>query len=737
MKRRHFVQFAGSTLATIGLSQTRFLQQSQQYGRVLAQNTPRKLALLVGINEYPRSDRFFPLYGCANDVELQKNLLIARFGFNPADIVTLTDTQASRDNIIETFQEHLIKQAQTGDVVVFHFSGHGSEVIDPSPLDPNYPYNSTFVPADDRATETGVVRDIMGQTLFLLLYALGQKTENVTSVLDSCHSGGGIRGEVRVRSAQAGKRASDAEFALQEQLLSQIGWTPAQFQERREEGIAAGVAIASAQRSQLAADYRFEDFYAGAFSFLLTQYLWQETGEVSEAISLLQERIEPLNNKQTPLYETAPQAPDSNTVYFTNPIKSAAQAVILNVSQNEATVWLGGIDPNNLEAFSPGALLSPVNNTNNTRGSQQLQLLERNGLTAKVALPSNLPPGTLLQETARVIPPDWRLGIGIDPTLDSETATIQEGLQALERIDAIPAQNAARPYPEKVHYILSRMSEAYQEQLRAENRDEILPVGSIGLFSPALEVVPKSFGSVRENVESAIARLTPKLRSLLAARVIKLTLNAESSTLAVNATMNLENRGNQILGTAFTVRGCNRPKECKAGTSRNPQVALSVGNQFFFNVENNENQALYLSVLAIDSSGEITVLFPNQFQESLSEAELQASTQIPPRSKIKIPDRDRGDVFTLIGEEAGTGEVLILLSPQPMTTALSRLQELSRARGEQAQGPVVLSNPLAVVNDVLGDVGTRGSGIRGGSDGQIAATSLAALSISFAVVEQT
>jgi hypothetical protein len=53
------LQFAGSTLATLGLSQLN-IQQADRYGKVLAQSTPRKLALLVGINEY--SDQ--PLRGC-------------------------------------------------------------------------------------------------------------------------------------------------------------------------------------------------------------------------------------------------------------------------------------------------------------------------------------------------------------------------------------------------------------------------------------------------------------------------------------------------------------------------------------------------------------------------------------------------------------------------------------------------------------------------------------------------
>ncbi|MBE9124991.1 MULTISPECIES: caspase family protein [unclassified Coleofasciculus] len=149
IKRRQFLQFAGSALATIGFSQLDIIRQGDRYGKIMAQDTPRKLALLVGINDYPKSDRFRNLYGCLNDVELQQQLLIHRFGFNKNDILTLTNTQASRQGILDAFNEHLVKQSKPGDVVVFHFSGHGSEVFDPNPIDPNYKLNSTFVPADD------------------------------------------------------------------------------------------------------------------------------------------------------------------------------------------------------------------------------------------------------------------------------------------------------------------------------------------------------------------------------------------------------------------------------------------------------------------------------------------------------------------------------------------------------------------------------------------------------------
>jgi len=68
------------------------------------------------------------LNGCVTDVELQRELLIYRFGFLAADILILTDAQATRENIETAFVEHLTAQGKPGDVVVFHFSGYGSKV---------------------------------------------------------------------------------------------------------------------------------------------------------------------------------------------------------------------------------------------------------------------------------------------------------------------------------------------------------------------------------------------------------------------------------------------------------------------------------------------------------------------------------------------------------------------------------------------------------------------------------
>lgn len=207
ISRRNLFLLAGSTLATLGFSQSNFLQKAESYGKFLAKSTSRKVALLVGINDYKSS----PLQGCLSDVKLQRNLLKYRFGFNKEDIHTLTNEQATRENILQAFEEYLIKQAKPDDVVVLHFSGHGSRINDPDPIFvsfvDNTGLNGTLVPIDallppGYPQQGGQVKDIMGHTLFLLMASV--KSENFTAVLDSCFSGGATR-DFRVRSRDGGK----------------------------------------------------------------------------------------------------------------------------------------------------------------------------------------------------------------------------------------------------------------------------------------------------------------------------------------------------------------------------------------------------------------------------------------------------------------------------------------------------------------------------------------------------
>ena len=374
ISRRHFFQFAGSTLATLGLSQLN-IQQANRYGKVLAQGTPRKLALLVGINEYSAQ----PLRGCVNDMELQRQLLIHRFGFNPKDIHTLTDGQATRQGILEAFEEYLIRQAKPGDVVVYHYSGHGSRVIDPNPIvvEPGSKdgLNGTFVPINSSlpSEQGGVVEDIMGHTLFLLMLAL--KSENFTAVLDSCYSGGATRDiRVRARDSQGKKvQISPAEKSYQDQWLSRLNLSREDYVKLYRRGVAKGVVLAATDPNEKAIDMPWNGFYVGAFTYLLTQYLWQQTSTPEKAITYAVENI-PKDFEQTPLTEVKVNSGyEKQPIYFTNTSNPAADAVITEVKGNQVKLWLGGVNPAAMKTVRQGKVFTTVGAKESSSGRVTLQ----------------------------------------------------------------------------------------------------------------------------------------------------------------------------------------------------------------------------------------------------------------------------------------------------------------------------------------------------------------------------
>src|SRR6185295_4044071 len=85
-------------------------------------------AVLVGIDEYERSD-VPSLRGCVNDVALVRGLLKQYFEVPNEDIRVLVNGRATKANILARL-ESTIARAEPGDVVVFYYSGHGSQVRD-------------------------------------------------------------------------------------------------------------------------------------------------------------------------------------------------------------------------------------------------------------------------------------------------------------------------------------------------------------------------------------------------------------------------------------------------------------------------------------------------------------------------------------------------------------------------------------------------------------------------------
>jgi uncharacterized caspase-like protein len=160
-------------------------------------------ALLIGINDYtashltaaPRSkaapgrDIWPDLPGAVNDAAGMRDMITAQYGFDPPEIVTLTDQTATRDAILRSIRSHLIDGVQRNDVVFFYFAGHGSQVRNSKSDEPDK-LDESIVPADSRLGAP----DIRDKELRRLFNEIIDRGAKLTVMIDACHSGSGARG---------------------------------------------------------------------------------------------------------------------------------------------------------------------------------------------------------------------------------------------------------------------------------------------------------------------------------------------------------------------------------------------------------------------------------------------------------------------------------------------------------------------------------------------------------------
>jgi hypothetical protein len=139
-------------------------------------------ALLIGVSRY----RALPaLPGAGNDIDYMRSILERRLGFRSSAIEEVRDEAATREGILEAF-DRLARASGPDSVVYVHYSGHGSQVPDIDG-DEDDGLDESIVPFDGR---TPGIRDITDDELGQRLAAIEGA---VVVVLDSCHSGTATR----------------------------------------------------------------------------------------------------------------------------------------------------------------------------------------------------------------------------------------------------------------------------------------------------------------------------------------------------------------------------------------------------------------------------------------------------------------------------------------------------------------------------------------------------------------
>ena len=682
--RRQFLQ-AGLT-SLIGwqfLSRDRLAFAAEQYIQQASTSKQRKRALLIGINQYDAkedisqnfaSNGWLPLHGCVNDVELQKELLIHRFGFAPQDIITLTDREATRNNIFEAITTHLVAQTLPDDLVVVHFSGHGSRLGT---------YN-TLVPVDSGLPQNlENLKDITEQEWRSWLQAIA--TDRILSVID------------------AGFYYPNVSAIGNFRLRSRIGlkkWQPPteieQIKKQPVEKSPIGTTLRAVSGDMLCADAQWSGFSSGAFTYALVQQMWQITPATTIYVVMGNVATEldrkALHNENLTIdkqiaemveIESAPQkAIDSHTFATFLPVSTlGSDGTIINSTDDLADVCLAGLPIAVLSNYMAGSILQ-------TDLQTIVQLKSRNGFNGKVEvlgdrtnnqklnqkLDQKLASGQLLQEVIRAISYNVKLAIALDL-----------GLSKIERVEATSA--------------FSTLPNMFGVNANEQCADCLFGVqsASYGLFTVGHTPILGSFGAVGESVGVAIKRLQPFLESLLAAKLIRITENQAASHLDVRVTLKaiigVDERSITIASKSSARASLIPASSTISNTVRTKPI--NIGDRLECHIENFSDQTLYVRIFCLDPRSKI--LTPNFIVIPYANDGI-----ISPLETLTIP-YPKAPMNWAVSAPKGMVDVQVVISRLPLLQVVKTL-ETSQRQASSLNGLIAIPNPLQVAQALLADL---------------------------------
>jgi len=275
-----------------------------------------KKAFLVGINKYSSA----PLNGCVNDVLLMYKILSEKFGFNTNDINIITDQQATKSNIISGLQK-LTSNLTPNDTILFHYSGHGSQVIVNDWTNNPEPDGRDEILCPYDLDWNDPLRDNDLNSIFKNI----PKGVKSIILLDCCHSGTGLRDNpILPTSPHYGKMKNKFISAPVANILS----NPLVFLDDNLDYIfpeidksniqtqlnkfmvntvdqANAILLSGCKDNQTSADAYIGGRYHGAFTYSLVQTLSKFSFKISyfELINEINKTISKLQFKQIPQLE--------------------------------------------------------------------------------------------------------------------------------------------------------------------------------------------------------------------------------------------------------------------------------------------------------------------------------------------------------------------------------------------------------------------------------------------------
>ena len=235
---------------------------------------PKKNALIVAVGDYPESSGWSQI-NSANDVPIIKSALNYH-GFLNENIEVLKDEDATKAGMLNAIDE-LYNRVNEGDVVYFHFSGHGQQIIDKvgdeiDGLDEALvPYNAgksyELCPAKG---ENHFRDDLLGVLLNKIREKIGPEGDLMV-VLDACHSGTATRGIGVSRGTEMVFRPPDQMPVLNEHFHIDQGF----LEPKSDEDLSPMVVFSGSSATEQNYEYIVDNVSYGSLSFALSKAFHQ------------------------------------------------------------------------------------------------------------------------------------------------------------------------------------------------------------------------------------------------------------------------------------------------------------------------------------------------------------------------------------------------------------------------------------------------------------------------------
>ena len=250
-----------------------------------------KRALLVGIDKYVTRPEG-KLRGCKNDVVNIRDILLRIFGFKAEDIRVITDDRATKAAIMERLR-WLITTASAGDSLLFHFSGHGSQIRDRHSDELSDGLDELLCSTDINFDTTYILDDDLAAVFSLLPEGVSLDVS-----LDNCHAGSATRGglfslpEINAPVSTARFLAPPLDIQLRVDETLTLPVTKLALPRENNMDSMRHCLFAGCTDAQTAADACIRGSYSGAMSYVLCEVLRATQGKLTRAepVSALDEQ---------------------------------------------------------------------------------------------------------------------------------------------------------------------------------------------------------------------------------------------------------------------------------------------------------------------------------------------------------------------------------------------------------------------------------------------------------------